>query len=123
MDLLFEFDEMGNITKYTGTETEADFPTQCRKTGSDNHFNNDFTKLKKIKIPEGAEIIGYCAFANCVNLEYIQLPSSLKYIDSSAFIGCTNLKEIVIPEKIKIIAEIESPNTLCGEYPHPLQRL
>ena len=52
INYLFEFDEMGNVSKYIGTDPENVFPIRCRKVGSDNPFDNDFTKLKKQESPK-----------------------------------------------------------------------
>lgn len=82
--------------------------------------------VKKVKIPEGVEIIGEDAFWGCSNLFEITLPSTITSIESGAFSGTgitafnypqditsipanifinTNLKEFSVPEKVTEIGD------------------
>lgn len=58
-----------------------------------------------IIIPEGVQVIGYQAFANCKKLETIVIPDSVETILPCAFEGCSSLKEIVLPKNLRKIAE------------------
>ena len=50
--------------------------------------------LKKVKIPESVEIIGYAAFYNCRNATIIlKKPRSFKVIAQTAFLRCKDVKE------------------------------
>ena len=51
------------------------------------------TKLTNVKIEEGIEMIGPCAFKNTA-IQSINLPDSVTRISASAFANCTNLKSI-----------------------------
>ena len=63
------------------------------------------TKLKKVIIEEGVEVIQANAFRDCFELEDIKLPQSLKEIHFRAFDCCYQIKEITLP--IKNITRLE----------------
>ena len=63
------------------------------------------TKLKKIVISEGVQIIDSCAFQFCKNLCEVIMPNSILEIGQSAFSNCTKLKSITIPSSIKYIGD------------------
>ena len=63
------------------------------------------TKLKKIVITEGVQIIDSCAFQFCKNLSEVIMPNSLLEIGQSAFSNCTKLKSIVIPSGVTKIGD------------------
>lgn len=57
----------------------------------------------RFKVPNGVEVIGKRAFANCKELTIVVLPSSVKVIYDEAFEN-SGLKKIVIPEGVEVIA-------------------
>ncbi len=92
----------------------------------ENLTYHGFSTLTSIDIPQGVEIIGYEAFAdcenlktvnfqsdaalsslgesafsNCTSLESIDLPASVRSIGSYAFEGCRGLKSIILPDSVK----------------------
>lgn len=64
----------------------------------------DFKKLHTIVIPNGAELISFDAFNNCITLASINIPNSISSIGERAFYNCSALKSITIPGSVKIIA-------------------
>lgn len=66
-------------------------PASAGKPGSD-------ASLSDIVIPDGVEIIGAGAFANCSNLVFVAIPDSVITIEKAAFAYCKNLKEITFGE-------------------------
>lgn len=54
--------------------------------------------LSSVTIPEGVEIVGEYAFADCKTLTTINLPASLTAIAQNAFDGCSSLSQINIAE-------------------------
>lgn len=56
--------------------------------------------LKEYAIPDGVNIIGEWAFANCVHLKNITFSKSVKEIKELAFTGCTRLTNITLPDNI-----------------------
>lgn len=50
-----------------------------------------------VVLPDGAETIGWHAFADCPKLAYIYIPASVKSIDEKAFDGVTGLTIFGIP--------------------------
>ena len=58
------------------------------------------TKLKKIVITEGVQVIDSCAFQFCKNLCEVVMPSSISVIGQSAFSNCHKLENITIPSNI-----------------------
>ena len=51
-------------------------------------------KLKRVELPEGAEMIYQWAFLGCSSLESVVLPASVNSISTYAFQGCTSLKTV-----------------------------
>ena len=76
----------------------------------DNAFNGAY-KLASITFPEGVEVIGERAFANCNDLESIEIPNTVKEIKRQAFDMKlfanypSLLTEISIPSSVESIGE------------------
>lgn len=47
------------------------------------------------------DMLGGCAFSDCIRLKKVSLPSDLKYIYSDVFVNCSALTDINIPAKAK----------------------
>lgn len=77
-----------------------DFVTHIAKDGF-SHCDN----LREIKLNEGLQEIGKCAFYWCTRLDKVDIPSSIKKIDEFAFANCVSLKRIEIPESLKVISK------------------
>lgn len=58
----------------------------------DSAFAN--TGLVSVVIPNGVEVIGECAFADCKYLESVVIPPSVKKIERGAFSRCRKLKSV-----------------------------
>ena len=58
----------------------------------DSAFAN--TGLVSVVIPDGVEVIGECAFADCNYLESVVIPPSVKKIERGAFSRCPKLKSV-----------------------------
>ena len=58
----------------------------------DSAFAN--TGLVSVVIPDGVEVIGECAFADCEYLESVVIPPSVKKIERGAFSRCRKLKSV-----------------------------
>jgi len=56
------------------------------------------TKLKKVGLCEGLQIIEQDAFRDCISLERLCIPSTVAAIGANAFVGCTQLKEVTLCE-------------------------
>ena len=48
------------------------------------------------------DMLGACAFSDCIRLSSVKLPSGLKYIYDDAFVNCAALAEIEVPSGTKI---------------------
>lgn len=77
-----------------------------------SYISNDIipggeASMSSLIIPEGIEVIGAGAFADCYNLDSVVIPDSVKKIEKAAFINCDNLKNIIIGEssELEIIGE------------------
>ena len=84
--------ENPNVTELTVPTTLGGYPVGYL---SENCFK-DFTKLKKVVLPDCLDGIYPQAFWNCTSLEEINLPDGVT-IGADAFLDCTSLKEIYIP--------------------------
>lgn len=58
------------------------------------------TKLQKIVITEGVQVIDSCAFGYCKNLCEVVMPNGISVIGQSAFSNCLKLENITIPSSI-----------------------
>ena len=71
-------------------------------------YNATINVYTSIVLPEGLQVIGYKAFAQCINLlGELRLPSTVTMIKSRAFYNCVNVTNIVITS--------ENPPTLSTE--------
>lgn len=72
-------------------------------------YNATINVYTSIVLPEGLQVIGYKAFAQCINLlGELRLPSTVTMIKSRAFYNCGNVTNIVITSK--------NPPTLSTEF-------
>lgn len=55
------------------------------------------------KLPGTTEVIGDCAFINCLNLNSIILPEGLKTIGERAFEKCSSLVTVELPQSLETI--------------------
>jgi hypothetical protein len=62
------------------------------------------TSMSEIIIPDGVEIIGAGALADCYLLESIHIPDSITTIEKGAFMGCTNLKSVIWGENSSLVS-------------------
>lgn len=62
------------------------------------------TSMSEIIIPDGVEIIGAGAFADCYLLESIHIPDSVTTIEKGAFMGCTNFKSVIWGENSSLVS-------------------
>ena len=69
-----------------------------------SYKGDDFSAIKKIRLPSGIEAIG-CGALYRSEIEELYLPTGVNYIYSSAFEGCTKLSKINIPDGV---TEIEN---------------
>ncbi|CAM2919121.1 leucine-rich repeat domain-containing protein [Helicobacter burdigaliensis] len=61
------------------------------------------TKIRKVILNEGLEVIEKHAFRKCESLEEISLPDSLKSIGEYAFYDCSRLKKLKLNEGLEVI--------------------
>lgn len=60
-------------------------------------YNATINGYTSIVLPEGLQVVGYKAFAQCINLlGELRLPSTVTMIKSRAFYNCVNVTNIVI---------------------------
>ncbi|MDE5614118.1 MAG: leucine-rich repeat protein [Treponemataceae bacterium] len=90
---VFEINDYGTLTKYTGTDADVTIPEGVTSIGYDAFYG--CTSLASVTIPEGVTSIGDDAFWWCTSLASVTIPASVTYIGDGAFYGCTSLKEIV----------------------------
>jgi hypothetical protein len=109
-----------NGTKYTGAITiaaniTADDSYAVKKIGNGSlrtsGDNPGSEHLTEVIIPEGLEIIGNSAFADCNEITSIQLPASVNSIEDWGFYGCSSLTSINIPDGVPAINEHTFQNT------------
>lgn len=66
-------------------------------------FNDRKGLSGEVTIDEGATIIGYNLFYNCINLTKVNLPSTLTTIRNNAFQMCQSLTSMTLPNSITSI--------------------
>ena len=79
-------------------------------------------KLKQVEIPDGCEIIGSDAFADCENLLEVKLPLSLTHIYDRAFEGCRTLRELDLPKGTRIGHDAIPESTYKNKVARPLKQ-
>ena len=76
------------------------------------------SRVSRVIIPEGVEIIEWRAFDKCHGLENIDLPTTVRDIKDNAFSECSNLGRVRIPSSNVEFGEYvfqDSPSvTICG---------
>jgi hypothetical protein len=96
------------ITKYTGTDTVVEVPSEIdgvKVTFIDDHAFEFKYKLTSVTLPDTITGIGESAFSDCSALEYVNIPEGVTHIDRGAFIACTSLTEITIPAAVTSVQE------------------
>lgn len=81
--------------------TSCDVPEGIEMVGSGAFAN--CTTLTSITLPDSVREIGTGAFENCTGLTFVTLPDSVKEIGFGAFDGCSNLCSINIPDGVTVI--------------------
>lgn len=71
------------------------------------HFMYKDKTAKKVKVPEGIEVLGKGCFFDCKELTEVILPSTLKEIKGFAFERCTSLKELKLPYGFQKLSDNE----------------
>ncbi len=112
----FDYTVSGNvatITKYKGTESVVEFPSQINgytvKKIGDASFTNmgrmisNAQAVTRIVIPDSVDTVHAGAFAGCSNLQTVRLSNNMTRIGYETFRSCRSLVDIDIPDKIKII--------------------
>ena len=134
---IYEYDEntkKGVITKYIGTDEEANIEQDFKSLGKpvteigDYAFANS-TTLKKVVVPSSVTRLGSYAFSGSTLLESVILPDGLTEIPYACFDGCNTLTYFNLPKKLKSIGRyafrscssiqtMELPNTVTsiGSY-------
>lgn len=58
-----------------------------------------------VEIPQGVQVIGRFAFADCKHLQHVVFNEGLIRIDAHAFIRACSLQELILPQSLEIIIE------------------
>ncbi len=66
--------------------------------GADYYALRNNTKIVKVHIPHGAEVIYESMFYGCSEMTTVYIPSSVKVIEDGAFSGCEKLHEVIIED-------------------------
>ncbi|MEE1060579.1 MAG: leucine-rich repeat domain-containing protein [Ruminococcus sp.] len=91
------------ITKYTGSATEFEIPSEIdgkkvTSIGSSAFYN--CTSLENIIIPDSVTSIEDFAFAYCSSLKSATIPDSVTWFFYAVFSNCTSLENIIIPDSV-----------------------
>ncbi|MBR6791813.1 MAG: leucine-rich repeat protein [Ruminococcus sp.] len=66
----------------------------------------DFWNLRRVKLPDGLEVIDKSAFGNCRLLSEINIPDTVKNIGDHAFGSCYSLAELELPYGLETIGDV-----------------
>lgn len=83
-------------------------PSTIREIGSSSFYW--LTRLKKINLPQGLQVIGSYAFERCYALEKIRIPGSVDSIRTGAFYDCGALSTVILEEGVRHI----DMDAFCG---------
>ena len=108
---VYEYDENtkeGVITKYIGTDEEANIEQDFKSLGKPvteigDHAFEDNKTLKKVVVPSSVTKLGNQAFYESTLLESVSLPDSLTGIGNYCFKNCSKLINVNIPGNLKSI--------------------
>lgn len=106
--VLSEEENICEITKYKGSATELEIPSQLDSytvTGIGRESFRDCVSLENVIIPNGVTEIGVGAFLDCTSLKSITIPDSVTGICSDAFTRCASLTSIKIPDSVTEISD------------------
>jgi uncharacterized protein involved in tolerance to divalent cations len=92
-----------NLCKYIGDAEIVSIPQNVKTIGA--FAFKDKTKIKKINLNEGLEVIEESAFERCLSLAYITLPKSLTRLEKRAFCRCFELSFVQIDNNLRYIGE------------------
>lgn len=104
--VLSETDKTCEITKYDGSASELDIPSQLDGyTVTSISYNAfvDCTSLTGVTIPNSVKEIADDAFRNCYSLTSVTIPNSVTSIGDYAFAKCILLTSITIPDSVTSI--------------------
>lgn len=96
------------ITKYSGTDTTVNIPSEINELSVTSIGKNAFMGCKKIinlTIPNSIINIGESAFANCYNISALTIPDSVQTIGFSSFINCSGLNSLKLSNSLKKIGD------------------
>lgn len=96
------------ITSSNVNVEELDIPEEIdglRVVEIEEHAFEGCSRLRKITLPKGVEVIGEGAFAECAGLTAITIPKGVKLIPPRAFSGCVRLVELNLPESLESIGD------------------
>ena len=99
-------DETIQITKYIGSSTVANIPSEIngkRVVVIGDEAFKDCTELTEVNISNSVTSIGNHAFEGCIGLAEVNIPNSVTSIGTFAFEGCIGLTEVSIPNSVTII--------------------
>lgn len=63
-------------------------------------FENSYSTLSSVTMPNTITTIGNSAFAGCIGIWQIDIPASVTRIEDNAFYGCTGIQSIEIPHGV-----------------------
>lgn len=94
------------LCEYNGTQERLVIPDTVEGTpvtliAPDCCHGNDF--LTEVTVPEGVDVIGSHAFAECVSLRRAHLPDTLVRMDPGCFAECHDLAEVRLSPQMEII--------------------
>ena len=111
---VFEIDDYGTLTKYTGTDADVTIPKGVMAIGESAFL--ECTSLASVEIPDSVTSIGSSAFWGCKSLASVSIPVSVTYIGSSAFSWCASLKEIVFKGTVEQWQAIRGSSGVNATY-------
>ncbi|MBR3358594.1 MAG: leucine-rich repeat protein [Solobacterium sp.] len=102
---VFQIDENGVLTRYTGQDTEIVLPDTAKVIGRRAFCRvSGYGAVQKMIVPEGVTEIQEYAF-DFSGIREIVLPSTLRKIGRNAFSNCRKLRTVAIPEGVTEIAD------------------
>ena len=117
-DSLYEYEINGEevtITKYIGSETDIDIPSEVEGlpvTAIGEKAFYEYNLLERVTIPGTVEDIGKSAFAECNSLKNIVISNGVKTIGDSAFYVWPAQYVVFLPESIEYIGNWSFTSTV-----------
>lgn len=108
---VYDYDEKsgeGTITKYIGTDEEANIEIDFKAVGTPvtklgNYAFANCNSIKNVIVPDTVTEFENNVFLNSSSLESVTLSNNIKFLGNNCFESCVKLRSVKLPDKLQSI--------------------